>query len=135
MGTKFISENCAKAAVEDYDMINPPQAADFFKMFNELDQGYKDAVNGNMCNDICMCPGQKGDAWYDEYKAIPAEELAKYKRTWDATDLNNKLLHFQPLDPNAVDRTIDTVQKCITSTDEILDKIGEMAVQQAIINA
>lgn len=79
-------------------------------MFNELDQGYKDAVNGNMCNEFCVCPGQAGDAHYDEYKAIPEETLAKYDRTWDPADTGKTILTFAEGKPELIVKTTDTVK-------------------------
>lgn len=104
-------------------------------MFNELDDGYKTAVNGNMCNDICLCPGKPGDKHYDEYKAIPAETLAKYFRTWDPLDQSNKLLYFADGDVAKEELTTNTVKECIENTDKILDKIADFKVQQAELAA
>lgn len=95
LGSKFIDENCEKASTGKFNEIQPAQAQEFFKMFNDLDDTYKTAVNGNMCNDVCICPGATGDAWYDEYKALDTTKLNSFGRTWDTVPADDlKSLYF-----------------------------------------
>lgn len=85
-----------------------------FKMFDDLDKGYKEAVNTNMCNDFCACPGKAGDKWYDEYWALEEEYLNKYKRTKNINDPDRKMMIFSPVDDDTT--TVEIVKDCLDRT-------------------
>lgn len=47
-----------------------------FGLFAKTDAKFAEAVDSHMCTDICMCEGEKGDDWYDDYSKLPAEKFA-----------------------------------------------------------
>lgn len=56
---------------------------ELFKVFVEFDTVYANAINTQMCTDFCICPGLPTDDHYKAYSEVPAEEYAKYNRTWN----------------------------------------------------
>lgn len=101
-------------------------------MFKEVDDGYKESVNGNMCNDFCVCAGKDGDPHYKQYKDIDEKIYAKFKRSWGSTsdpDLTEMI--FAEGDPAKTSQQVSTVADCIGNSQDIVTKIGEFAAASA----
>jgi len=85
-----------------------------------------------MCNDVCICPGATGDAWYDEYKALDTAKLNSFGRTWDAIPTDDlKSMYFVEGSAERLTHSVDTVKECIETTDEMMNKLADFKVAEA----
>lgn len=77
---QLFTENCELTAQGKFEDIYPRQAEPMFRIFGEVDTGFKEAINQYMCTDLCMCEGTTGDKWYNEYKTKKSEWFTNNNR-------------------------------------------------------
>lgn len=66
------------------DEITPKSTKEFFTLFSDLDENYKQLVNNGFCTKVCMGLCNKGEDCYTKYAKVEAKNWEKYDRTWDS---------------------------------------------------